>query len=149
MNRSVLLILGLVAVVAYGAMTYRSPDSSLAAGEGPIAWMTSLDKAQKLSQSEDKPIFLYFTAEWCGPCKQMKATTLRDDRVVAAMEGYIPVMIDVDDQPSLAAAYQVRGVPTTLVLNHAGHPVKGLVGGVSASDLVEWLDSGRIAGRRR
>ena len=63
--------------------------------------------------NQDKPELVDFFAEWCGPCetmspvlKQVKDTL--GDRVSI-------IKIDVDKNQSLAAKYQVRGVPTLLL----------------------------------
>ena len=53
---------------------------------------------------------LYFSAPWCGPCKQFAP-------VMEQIGQTIPVeKINVDEQSDLAATYGVRNVPTILIL---------------------------------
>lgn len=47
-----------------------------------------------------------FSASWCGPCKMLKATL--DSKEIPY------TIVDVDEQSSLAASYNVRGVPTCI-----------------------------------
>ena len=53
---------------------------------------------------------LYFTATWCGPCKSFAPIMEQAGQVLNVEK------IDVDANPSVATAYQVRSVPTVVVL---------------------------------
>jgi thioredoxin-related protein len=63
--------------------------------------------------AEHKVVFLEFGAEWCAPCKRMKATTLVDPRVVSWLgEHTIALQVDLDESPALAKEFAVASVPT-------------------------------------
>ena len=66
--------------------------------------------------------FLYFSAQWCGPCKAFKP-------VVEKLEeaGYPVYFSDIDDDPILAESHQIRGVPSILIEQN-GQIVERLVG---------------------
>ena len=53
---------------------------------------------------------LYFSAPWYGPC-QMFGPVMEEIGQVVPVE-----KINVDDNPTLAATYNVRSVPTTIIL---------------------------------
>lgn len=61
-------------------------------------------------------VMVDFFAEWCGPCK-MLAPNLKamKDQLGNAVK---VVKIDVDKNPSIAAQFQVRGVPTLLLFKN-------------------------------
>jgi thioredoxin 1 len=59
------------------------------------------------------PVLVDFTADWCGPCKSMAPvlkqlkTELKEDISI--------IKINVDTNKTLAAKYQVQGVPTFII----------------------------------
>lgn len=64
---------------------------------------------------------LYFTASWCGPCRQLGP-------VMNEVTNEVPVRkVDIDNEPTLAQQYGVRSVPT-IVLVENGNEKERLVG---------------------
>ncbi len=60
------------------------------------------------------PVLVDFTASWCGPCK-VQAKVL--DRIAEESTEVLVAAVDVDECPSLAARFGVRGMPTLLVFD--------------------------------
>jgi len=54
--------------------------------------------------------FLYFSAPWCGPCKQLGP--IMDE---LNSEGYTVQKIDVDSNPEISQQYGIRNVPTVIL----------------------------------
>ncbi|MFG2353633.1 thioredoxin [Streptomyces sp. NPDC048521] len=84
----------------------------------------------------DLPVLVQFTADWCGPCRQL-APVLKD---IAAQEGgrLKIVQLDVDRNPGTTVAYGVLSTPTLMVFRD-GEPVRSMVGARPKRRLLEEL----------
>ena len=60
--------------------------------------------------------FIYFSAPWCGPCKQLSPIM---DEVATQVEVQ---KVNVDDNPQLSQHYGIRNVPT-VVLTEDGNEI--------------------------
>jgi len=84
------------------------------------------------------PVLVDFKADWCGPCKMM--TPILKEVKHQLKEDIKIIKIDVDKNKSVAATYQVRGVPT-LILFKDGKQVWRQSGVVQANQLVPLIKS--------
>ncbi len=64
----------------------------------------------------DKPVILDFWAEWCGPCRMLSPIIAE---IAKENEGKIKVgKVNVDDEPELANAFRVSGIPTVIAFEN-------------------------------
>ena len=92
-----------------------------------------------LSQPEwkylgDKPAVVDFYADWCGPCKAI-APTLEEIAKEHAGELYI-YKINVDNDPEIANAFNIVGIPTLLFIPMEGR-YTAKAGAMPKEELVE------------
>ena len=84
-----------------------------------------------------EPVVVDFWAEWCGPCKTIAPAL---EEIASEMAGKVKVAkLNVDENPSMAANYGVRSIPT-LILFKDGEPAAMKVGAAAKSDLVSWIN---------
>lgn len=60
-------------------------------------WHHDIATAQAKAQSEGKPLFVEFEADWCDPCSAQDNLFKRDAAMVKALAQYVPVKIDADE----------------------------------------------------
>jgi thioredoxin 1 len=85
----------------------------------------------------DKPVLVDFWAEWCAPCWMIAPT------VEALAEEYASRVkvgrLNVDENQSMTARYQIRGIPTLLVFKN-GEIQEQYVGVTSKDVIVKMLE---------
>lgn len=86
----------------------------------------------------DQPVMVDFWAEWCGPCKALSPIV---DEVANEVAGKMKVVkVNIDENPNSPTKYGVRGIPTLMVFK-GGELIDTKVGGMSKTDLSNWLNS--------
>lgn len=93
------------------------------------------DNFQSEVVQSDKPVLVDFWASWCGPC-QMVSPIIEE---IANEHPEIKVCkVNVDEQPELAAAFQVMSIPTLVVMKN-GQVVKRTMGAQPKQQILSLL----------
>lgn len=82
---------------------------------------------------------LKFYADWCGPCKMLS-------RVVEDAKADINSLmvdieeIDIDNNMEIAKKYNVRGVPTLIMVEDSGQEVRRKSGYMNEGELIRFVE---------
>lgn len=119
-----------------------------------IQWL-KYDEGLQRAKKEGKKVFVEFTAQWCGFCRRMRATTFRDPEIIGMLnDNYISVSVDGDSRDTLniegwitseralARQYRVSSYPTFWFLTPDADPiapVKGYRDSQTLSSILDYL----------
>ena len=129
--------------------------------EAPDFTLQSMDgKEVKLSDYKGKKVYLKFWASWCGPCRksmpelmELAAKTDRDFEILSVIapglqgektidqfpkwyqeQGYKDIPVLYDTEGATFQAYQIRSIPTEILIDSQGKIGKIQLGAISNAD---------------
>jgi thioredoxin-related protein len=123
MNRAISAVIVLFTFALIGCG--NSPDSANTSGISPthIQWFDGeVDAAFAEAKDEGKPIFLYWGAEWCPPCHNLKINIFTRPEFIEAIQRFVPVYLDGDTKRAQlwAEKYKIAGYPTVILFSPTG-----------------------------
>jgi thioredoxin 1 len=83
------------------------------------------------------PVLVDFSATWCQPCRAIAPLV---NQLAGEYEGRVKVTtVDIDESPATAQKFQIRGVPTLLMIK-GGKVVGQQVGAVPKARIAALID---------
>ena len=111
-------VLGFVlAVYLMGSFFFQGPG---------VEWNTYSDQLLSDARKNQQPVIIYFSADWCAPCRQLDEITFHHrDVVKQARKNFTMIKVDLTrrgdpDNERLLRQYDVKGVPTVVFMNRHG-----------------------------
>jgi thioredoxin 1 len=79
---------------------------------------------------------MYFSADWCGPCKSFKPIVEQVSQKLGVAINYI----NVDYDASLTQKYSITSVPTIMITNNQGEEIYRKSGVMSRDQLISMFN---------
>lgn len=99
----------------------------------------------KYIQDKDKPTLVMFTASWCGPCKYMKESVMKESKVKKVLDGFNVLILDVDQNDGKVFSERFipvgfkGSIPYFAILDKSGKVVDTLLGSVKQNEFLAFL----------
>ncbi|MGP1272853.1 MAG: thioredoxin family protein [Phycisphaerales bacterium] len=143
------LFAGVAAIMWIRGPSGADPDR-VSAADGLFDRHATYESARSEAAATGKPVFVFATADWCGPCQTMKSTTLADAEVQTAINGsVVPYKLDVTimenlsaEDGALADRLGVGGIPASYIITPDGQVTARTVGLQPPDRFRQWLASG-------
>jgi thiol:disulfide interchange protein DsbD len=150
----IMMLYGALLIIggASGGQNIWQPLNNLSLAQGEsVQTGLEFERVENIQQLETalanttKPVMLDFYADWCTDCKTMEQTTFRDPNVVAALQNFKLLKLDMTENTSahqeVLKALQVFGPPTMLFYNNTGVERREhrLVGHIKAEEMLAHL----------
>jgi thiol:disulfide interchange protein len=103
------------------------------------AW-TDFDEALDRARAEGRPVLVTFVTSWCQYCTKMREETWRSASVLERLDDLVPVRLDAEREPELAARYEIQGFPVQLLLAPDGRVLSRADGYQTPRQLLDWID---------
>jgi protein disulfide-isomerase len=134
-----------VAAPATPAKAVATPDLASVHADAPgIAWFNgTVDDAFAAAKAANKPVLLYWGAQWCPPCKQLKSAVFSRPDFIEKSKLFVAVYLDGDlpDAQKYGDEFRVTGYPTVVVLKPDRTEITRIAGNMDLSLYAGVLDN--------
>lgn len=121
------------------ALVWSSAGTAAKDPADAIQWMT-FEEAQQHSQAKSSKFLLYFYTDWCTYCRKLEQSTFLDKDIAAYVNrNFIPVRINSEKKPKIAARYRISGVPNLRFLTAKGEDIAHWPGYIEADRFLPLL----------
>jgi protein disulfide-isomerase len=130
---------------AEATSTAAETDLSAVHADSPgIAWFNGdVNAAFATAKSSGKPVLLYWGAQWCPPCKQLKSAVFNRPDFIEKSKLFVAVYLDGDlpDAQKFGDEFRVTGYPTVVVLKSDRTEITRIAGNMDLSLYAGVLDN--------
>jgi len=109
-----------------------------------VAWKQFTEASFSEAKTASTPVMIDFYADWCIPCKELDAQTFSDQAVIAEAKRFAAFKADMTksvapEVETLKNKFNIKGVPTVLIIDSNGNEIKRITGFVKAEEFLQNL----------
>ncbi len=110
-----------------------------------IDWEYYTESTYESALDNNQKMIIDFYADWCIPCKELDALTFSNDKVILASKDFTNLKVDMtktlsDETEKVRKKFNIKGMPTVLIIDSNGKEVKRITGFVNAEEFLEMID---------
>ncbi len=127
-----------------------SPGSAAGAEPEPISWRDDYGGALEEAKGANRLLWIQFTGPWCPNCTRMERDSFPDPEIIQhTRESYVPLKLRSDVHEQLALAFNLSGLPATVIVAPTREIVAVRQGYLGPDELDSLLSEVRAAWRAR
>lgn len=123
MSRPTIGVLVFSALVLISCGDATGPEGAPEPRAPVIEWFAGdVEEAFAWAKTEGKPVFLYWGAEWCPPCHNLKKNFFSKTEFIEASKRFVPVYLDGDTERAQiwGEKFEIAGYPTVILFSPTG-----------------------------
>jgi len=140
MIKKIIPLLVIMTFLGCSETTKEPVDANITPEKIVTNQFTNYDEAMKMAKTSKKSVFILFTTQYCGWCKKLKATTLKDPEVMKRLQNefiFLSLDRDLDSYPS---SFNIQGVPSVYILSPEEEMITSIDGYREPEDYIKWFD---------
>lgn len=111
-----------------------------------IDWKPFNETAFNDAKASSTPIIIDFYADWCIPCKELDAATFSNEKVITESKRFATFKADMTksvspDVEAIKNKFNIKGVPTVLIIDSNGNEVQRITGFVPADEFLKTIQN--------
>lgn len=125
-----------------GSQTPPHVNALLGETDGVPWFEGSLEVAFKLARAENKPVFVYWGAEWCPYCEALRTTVFTRPDFIEQSRHFVPISLngDLPEAQKWGTEFKVVGYPTMLIFRPDRTEIARVSGGMDLTKYASVLE---------
>ena len=118
-----------LAIVVLALLASTAPLRADVSAPNKIHWRSDAKAAEREAGKLKRPLLVFFSAEWCMPCKEMMLRSFADPGVADLIgKRFVPLLVDMTNDDDAAHAvgqrYRVNALPTLLAIQGSAEKLR-------------------------
>ncbi len=137
-----------LAIVFWSSVMWSVVSAQAPAAD--VRWQSVPKTAFDTAIREQRPMLVYFTADYCTYCRKLEGVTWAHPEVAQLVNSeFVPLKIDGEKLPQVAEAMQVDGFPDVVIVDPTGVEIDRISGYVGPDQMLAALRKAAAQSRGR